>query len=258
MPTNRLIHKTIIVTGGGTGIGRGVALMMAAAGARIVLGARREGPLAETVAAIEAAGGQATYLSTDVRVEAQCQALVQHAVDTYGGLDGLVSNAGLYPRHELPDITQEIWDLTVDVNLRGHFFMVKHAMPALLERGGGSIIFVGSVHGYKGDADVLPYSAAKGGLWVMCKNLARTYAPHGVRVNYINPGWVASEGEVHHRAELGQSIEWLEQQGREFVPSGRLATPEDTGHVCVLLASDDATQITASAINVDGGLSVVM
>jgi NAD(P)-dependent dehydrogenase (short-subunit alcohol dehydrogenase family) len=255
---NRLEGKVAMVTGGGTGIGRGIAVMLAREGARVVVAGRRTAPLEETVGIIRAAGGEARALSTDVTVEGQVQALVQGTVEEYGGLDVLVSNAGLYPRRELPELTEEIWDLTVDVNLKGHFLCAKHAIPALLERGGGSIIFIGSVHGYAGGSDVLAYSAAKGGLWTMTRNLARTYARQHLRVNYINPGWVASEGEMAHRRELGYSEEWLAEQGRTIVPSGRLQTPEDTAQVCVLLASDEATQITATRFNVDGGLSLIM
>lgn len=254
----RLAGKVAIVTGGGTGIGRGIALMLAQEGARVALAGRRPGPLEEVVAAIRADGGQALALSTDVTVEGQVRALVQRTVETWGGLDVLVSNAGLYPRRELAELTEAIWDLTVDVNLKGHFLCAKHAVPALLARGGGSIIFIGSVHGYAGGSDVLGYAAAKGGLWTMTRNLARTYARRQIRVNYINPGWVASEGEVAHRRELGYTDEWLTEQGRTVVPSGRLQTPEDTARVCVLLASDESTQITATRFNVDGGLSLVM
>ena len=255
---NRLENRVAIVTGGGTGIGRGIATVLAAEGARIVVAGRRTAPLDEVVADIRAAGGEACALSTDVTVEEQVQALVQHTVERYGGVDVLVSNAGLYPRMELPELTEEVWDLTVDVNLKGHFMCAKHTIPKLVARGSGSIIFIGSVHGYAGGSDVLAYSSAKGGLWTMTRNLARTYARQQIRVNYINPGWVASEGEVAHRLELGYSEEWLEEEGRNTVPSGRLQTPEDTAHVCVLLASDDGTQITATRFNVDGGLSLVM
>lgn len=254
----RVEGKVALVTGGGTGIGQGVAIMLAAEGAKVVVAARREGPLADTVRHIRDAGGVASHICTDVKIEAQCQDMVAYAVDTYGRLDVLVSNAGMYPRHELPDLTQEIWDETVDINLRGHFFCAKHTIPVMVEQGGGSIIFVGSVHGYTGGSDVLAYSAAKGGLWTMTRNLARTFAPKRIRVNYINPGWVASEGEVAHRRELGYPDEWLEEQGRALVPTGRLQTPEDTAHVCVLLASDDSTQLTATRFNVDGALSVIM
>ncbi len=255
---HRLAGKVAIVTGGGTGIGRGIAVALAREGARVVVGGRRLGPLESTVAQIVADHGQAAALSTDVTVESQVQALVRHAQDLFGGLDVLVSNAGLYPRRELPDLTEDIWDLTVDVNLKGHFLCARHAIPAMLARGGGSIIFIGSVHGYMGGSDVLAYASAKGGLWTMTRNLARTYARQQIRVNYINPGWVASEGEVAHRRELGYPEEWLEEQGRTVVPSGRLQTPEDTAHVCVLLASDEGSQITATRFNVDGGLSLVM
>jgi len=92
----------------------------------------------------------------------------------------------------------------------------------------------------------------------MTRNLARTYARDQITVNYINPGWVASEGEVVHRRELGYPDEWLEEQGRELVPLGRLQTPEDTAHVCVFLASKEGSQITATRFNVDGGLSTIM
>lgn len=255
---NRLGGKVGIVTGGGTGIGRGIAEMLAAEGARVVVAGRRQEPLEQVVAAIRAAGGEARALSTDVTVEGQVQALVSCAVEAYGGLDVVISNAGLYPRMELPDLTEEVWDLTVDVNLKGHFLCAKHSIPQLAARGGGSIVLIGSVHGYMGASDVLAYASAKGGLWTMTRNLARTYARQQIRVNYINPGWVASEGEVMHRRELGYADEWLEEQGHTAVPSGRLQTPEDTAHVCVLLASDESTQITATRFNVDGGLSTIM
>ncbi|MEW6753221.1 MAG: SDR family oxidoreductase [Candidatus Latescibacterota bacterium] len=255
---SRLQGKVAIVTGGGTGIGRGIAGMLAAEGACAVVAGRRPGPLDEAVAQIRAAGGEALALPADVTIEEQVCRLVQRTVEQYGGLDVLVSNAGLYPRRELAELTEEIWDLTVDVNLKGHYLCARHAIPAMVARGGGSIVFIGSVHGYMGGPDVLAYAAAKGGLWTMTRNLARTFARQRIRVNYINPGWVASEGEVAHRRELGYPDGWLEEQGRTVVPAGRLQTPQDTGYVCVLLASDDATQITATRFNVDGGLSVVM
>ncbi len=255
--SKRLEGKVAVVTGGGTGIGRGIALMLGREGACVVVGARREAPLAETVRLIREAGGQASYLRTDVTVEADCKALMDYAVSTYGHLDVLVSNAGVYPRRLLPDLTEEIWDQTIDVNLKGQFFCCKHAIPHMIARGGGSIIIIGSVHGYTGGSDVLAYSAAKGGLWTMTRNLARTYAPNHIRVNYINPGWVASEGEVVHRRELGYPDDWLEEQGRKL-PMGRLQTPEDTAHVVVLLASDESSQLTATRFNVDGGLSLTM
>jgi len=254
--SGRCASLVAAITGGGTGIGAGVAEMLAKEGARVVVCGRRETPLVNTVARIRAAGREAAWTQCDVRVEADCRRLVEYTVKTYGRLDCLVSNAGLYPRCELPDLTQEIWDLTVDVNLRGHFFCVKHTIPQMQQQGGGSIIFVGSLHGFKGDSDVLAYSAAKGGLLTMTRNLARTYAPDLIRVNYINPGWVASEGEVRHREELGESTAWLEEQGKTL-PMGRLQTPEDSGHVAVFLASNESEQVTATVFNVDGGLWLV-
>jgi NAD(P)-dependent dehydrogenase (short-subunit alcohol dehydrogenase family) len=127
----------------------------------------------------------------------------------------------------------------------------------MVERGRGSVIFVGSVHGYTGHSDVLAYSAAKGGLWTMTRNLAKTYAPKQIRVNYINPGWVASEYEVRQRKEQGLPDNWLEETGKTL-PMGRLQTPEDSAHVALLLASDESSQITATRFNVDGGLSLVI
>ena len=253
----RIEGKVAIVTGGGTGIGQGIALMLAQEGARVVVGGRREGPLVQTVQRIRHAGGEATYRCTDVTVEADCVALVDQAVGAYGGLDVLVSNAGAYPRRLLADLTESIWDQTLDVNLKGHFLMSKHAIPRLVERGGGSIIFIGSVHGYVGAPDVLAYAAAKGGLWTLTCNLARSFASQHIRVNYVNPGWVASEGEVMHRRELGYPDDWLEEQGRKL-PMGRLQTPEDSAHVVLLLASDASSQITATRFNVDGCLSLMM
>jgi NAD(P)-dependent dehydrogenase (short-subunit alcohol dehydrogenase family) len=116
----RVEGKVAIITGGGTGIGRGIALLLAQEGAQVVVGGRRLAPLQDTVQRIRDAGGKASFLPTDVKSESDCRALVEYAVTTYSGLDVLVSCAGMYPRRELPDLTQEIWDETVDVNLRGH------------------------------------------------------------------------------------------------------------------------------------------
>ena len=114
---NRLEGKVAIVTGGGTGIGHGIAVMLAQEGARVVVCGRRRGPLDDTVAKIGAAGGEARALTADVTVEDQVRSLVEAAVEAYGRLDVLVSNAGLFPRRELPELTEEIWDISVDVNL---------------------------------------------------------------------------------------------------------------------------------------------
>jgi NAD(P)-dependent dehydrogenase (short-subunit alcohol dehydrogenase family) len=208
------------------------------------------------VARIQQAGGVASYRTTDVTVEAQVQALIEHAVRAYGGVDVLVSSAGAVTPARLLETTEENWDRTLAVNLKGHFLCAKHTVPAMLARGGGSIVFMGSVHGLIGAPELLAYAVAKGGLWTMTRNLARSYAADHIRVNYVNPGWVASEGETVNRRNLGFPDEWLAEQGRQL-PMGRLQTPEDTGRVVVLLASDDATQITGTWFNVDGGQSMM-
>jgi NAD(P)-dependent dehydrogenase (short-subunit alcohol dehydrogenase family) len=257
----RVQDKIAIVTGGGTGIGQGIAMRLAQEGAKVVVANRKAETGEETVRlAQEAAqrsgsGGTALFQQTDVTKEADCRALVEAAVSQFGGVDVLVNNAGIFPRATLEETTEELWDQIFAVNLKGVFFCCKYAMPVMRERGRGSVINIGSINAYVGGGNLFPYSISKGGLLTLTRNLASSWARHQVRVNFLNPGWVITPGEIVVQGREGHDAEWLEQQGKRM-PLGRMQTPDDAAWAAVYLASDESAMVTGQALNVDGGGSM--
>jgi NAD(P)-dependent dehydrogenase (short-subunit alcohol dehydrogenase family) len=257
----RIQNKIAIVTGGGTGIGQGIATLLAREGAKVFVANRNRETGEETVRLAREAGsaagtgGTAVFHATDVTREADCRDLVQAAVSQFGGVDVLVNNAGIFPRATLEETTEELWDQIFAVNLKGVFFCCKYAMPVMRERGGGSVINIGSINAYVGGGNLFAYSISKGGLLTLTRNLAASWARHRVRVNFLNPGWVITPGEIRIQGIEGHDVEWLEQQGQRM-PLGRMQTPEDAAWGALYLASEESAMVTGQALNVDGGGSM--
>lgn len=251
----RVQDKVAIVTGGGTGIGQGIATVLAREGARVVVANRTPETGEETVARIRAEGGAALFHRTDVTKEADCRALIDTAVREFGRLDILVNNAGIFPRATLEETTEELWDEIMAVNLKSVFFLCKHAVPAMRRAGGGSIVNIGSVHGYIGAPNLVAYATSKGALLNLTRTLARALAPDRIRVNFLNPGWVITPGEIRIQGLEGHDRDWLEAQG-ERMPLGRLQTPVDAAYGVLYLASEESAMVTGQALNVDGGLTL--
>ena len=247
--------KVAIVTGAGTGIGRGIALAFAREGAAVLVANRNAENGIETVRQIEAIGGRAAFHRTDVSQERECAGVVWATVRMLGRLDILVNNAGIFPRGTLEETTEELWDRIFATNLRGPAFLCKHAVPEMRKAGGGSIINLGSTNQYTGLPNLFAYSCAKGGLLTLTRNLARALAPDMIRVNIVNPGWVITEGEIVVQAEEGRDEARLAEMGKSL-PFGRHQRPEDAAMACVFLASDESSQITGTEINCDGGRSM--
>jgi NAD(P)-dependent dehydrogenase (short-subunit alcohol dehydrogenase family) len=254
-PQGRVADKVAIVTGAGGGIGRGIALALAREGAAVVVASRRQEPGEETVRLIAGAGGRARWQRADVCAEQDCAAVVAAAVETYGRLDILVNNAGIFPRGTLEETTQELWDEIIDTNLRGPFFMCKHAVPAMRRSGGGSIVNIGSTNAYCGGTNLIAYACSKGGLLTLTRNLARALAPDRIRSNVVNPGWVVSEGELAVQAGQGHDAAWFAEMGPRQ-PLGRFQTPDDAAMAVLYLASDESAQVTGVEINCDAGRSM--
>lgn len=247
----RVDGKVVIVTGGATGIGRGISELLAKEGARVVIANRNRERGQEAEAAIRAEGGVALFVPTDVAKEADCQNLVAEAVRTYGRLDGLVNNAGIFPRSTLEETTEELWDQIFDVNLKGTFFCCKYAVPELRKAGGGCIVNIGSANSYIGAPNLFAYSVSKGGLITLTRNLSNALAGDRIRVNFVNPGWVITEMEIDIQAQEGHDEAWIAETGRNL-PLGRHQVPADAAYAVVYLVSDEATQVSGDLINVDG------
>ena len=247
----RVEGKVVIVTGGATGIGKGISTVLAQEGARVVIANRHEERGREAAREIADAGGQALFVPTDITREEDCRALVSAAVREYGKLDGLVNNAGIFPRATLDETTSELWDRIFSVNLKGAFFCCKYAVPEMRKAGGGCIVNIGSANSYIGGANLFAYSISKGGLVTLTRNLANALARDRIRVNFVNPGWVITEMEVEIQAGEGHNAQWLEEAARNM-PLGRHQVPEDAAYACLYLISDEASQVSGDLLNVDG------
>jgi NAD(P)-dependent dehydrogenase (short-subunit alcohol dehydrogenase family) len=247
----RVQDKVVIVTGGATGIGRGICEVLAKEGARVVVANRNAERGEETAAAIRASGGQALFVKTDVSCEEDCRNLVAEAVREYGTVDGLVNNAGIFPRATLEETTEELWDQIFDVNLKGAFFCCKYAVPEIRKQGRGSIVNIGSANAYVGGTNLFAYSVSKGGLITLTRNLANALAKDRIRVNWVNPGWVITDMEIVIQDQEGHDAEWLEEAGRRL-PLGRHQVPEDAAYATLFLISDESSQVNGDLMNVDG------
>lgn len=248
--------KVAVVTGAARGIGRGCAELLAREGARVVIGDVRAAEGAAAAAAIRDAGGEAHFQPTDVVQEERCAALIDAAVTVYGRLDALVNNVGWFPRAELHETTTELWEQVLNVNLRSAFYCCKYAVPRLREAGGGSIVNIGSINGIQALPNLVAYGAAKGGLLTLTRTLAGALVHDRIRVNYVIPGWVLSEGELALHAARGVGAEELQRAGAAL-PLGRHQTPQDTAYAVLYLLSDESAQVTGTIMHVDAGASTL-
>jgi NAD(P)-dependent dehydrogenase (short-subunit alcohol dehydrogenase family) len=251
----RLKNKVAIVTGAGAGIGRAIAERFGSEGAAVVI-AEIDGASGESAARhIQNAGGDAAFVQTDVSEEAQVKAMTQTALDRYGRIDVLCNNAAvLFFREEAPahELSNETWDRTIAVNLRGYWLCSKYVLPSMLRQGGGSIIHVASPTGLFGFTRLTAYSTSKGGVIGMMRAMAADYAPNHIRVNAVVPGTIDTPMNA---AELSDTR--TRERYAEITPARRLGTPADLAGIAVFLASEDSDYCVGGVFTVDGGLTAV-
>ncbi|WP_035850920.1 glucose 1-dehydrogenase [Kitasatospora azatica] len=248
----RFLDKSVLVTGGGTGIGRTTALAFAAAGARVTVSGRRPEPLAETVALIEAAGGSAVALPADITEESEVAALVEQVIARHGRLDVACNNAGVPGSgRRLHEFGLADWRRITDTNLQGVWLSMKYEIQAMLQQeGGGAVVNVASIAGLVGYLDAAPYTAAKHGVVGLTRSSAIDYGPKGVRVNAVCPGPVLTPMLEQARRDRGPSADEFYLRN---IPLGRLCRPEEVASAILWLSSDEASYITGQALGVDGG-----
>jgi NAD(P)-dependent dehydrogenase (short-subunit alcohol dehydrogenase family) len=250
----RLKDKVCIITGAGSGMGRVACEVFAREGALVAALDVAVASGEETVARVRVAGGEATFFACDVASEASVQVAVEGVVARYGGVDVLYNNAGIMPEadHSVVDTEVEVWDRVMAVNVRGPFLCCKYAIPAMLKRGGGSIINIASFVALVGcSVPQDAYTASKGALISLTKSLAIQFRPRGIRTNAICPGPI----------ETPLLMDWLLKDeaakqlrlGRQ--PSGRFGRPEDIVNCALYLASDESDWTNGATLVVDGGIT---
>ncbi len=248
----RLSNKAALITGGTSGIGRATAVLFAREGAEVAIVGRSDERGREVVAEIEQAGGTALFVRCDVRYTADCQHAVEETIRCFGRVDILFNNAGVFYANTILDCTEEEWDLTVDISLKGTFLMSKYCLPGMIAQGGGAIINNASGWGLVGGNEAAAYCAAKGGVVLLTKALAVDHSRQGIRVNCICPGDVDTPMLVQDAQRRG--LAWAEYMaGAAARPMGRVGQPEEIAKAVLFLASDEASFITGAVLAVDGG-----
>ncbi len=252
----RFEDKCVVVTGAGSGFGEAIAGRFAREGASVIVADLNAESSARVAAEINAAGGSACQKTVDVSEEDQVAVLMQTALDEYGRIDVLVNNAGYSHLSKLLwKISVAEFDAVFAVNARGVFLGCKHAIPAMIEQGGGAIVNIASIGAIAPRPGVTPYNATKGAVLTMTKGLALEVARHNITVNAVNP--VAAETGFMKGA-TGHDVLSDEMRATltSTIPRGRLAQPRDVAAAVTFLASDDGEFLTGTSINVDGGRSI--
>jgi NAD(P)-dependent dehydrogenase (short-subunit alcohol dehydrogenase family) len=251
----RLQHKVAVITGAGSGMGRVAAQMFAAEGAKVVVAEFGEEAGEETVRLVADAGGEASFVKTDVSREEDARAMVDHAVDRYGRIDVLYNNAGIMPEadHSVTDTDVAVWDQVMAVNLRGVFLGCKYAIPRMVEQGSGSVINISSFVALLGcSVPQDAYTASKGAVLSLTRSLAVQFGPKGVRSNAICPGPI----------ETPLLMDWLlkDEAAKQLRlarnPTGRFGKPEEIVNTAIYLASDESRWTNGAHFVIDGGISV--
>ena len=249
-----LNDKIAIVTGPSQGIGRAIALGLAAAGAHLVLAKHPDGRQEEVrqlQSEIEAMGRKTLLVMTDVSRVAELRALMQKTTETFGRIDILVNNAALlmsYGQLRAHEMSNEEWDRTLNVNLRGYWLCSKYVIPPMLSQKSGNILFIGSRTGLRGFSGFSAYSASKGGVLALMRSMAADYAPEGIRVNAIIPGTMDTPMNAQEFSEPGARDKYIPR-----IPARRLGVATDIAGIATFLATEEASFCIGGLYFADGG-----
>jgi NAD(P)-dependent dehydrogenase (short-subunit alcohol dehydrogenase family) len=249
----RLDGKVALITGAGNGMGRVASVLFAREGARIAVADWSDDGGAETVAAVEAAGGEAMFVKVDVARAEQVEAMVAATMERFGSLDVLYNNAGIFPADDggVTETPEPTWDRVMEVNLKGVWLGCKYGVPAMLASGGGSIVNVASFVALMGAATAqIAYTASKGGVLAMTREIAVEYGRQGIRANSLCPGPIATP-----MLEELMSDPARKRRRLVHIPMGRLGRAEELAKAALFLASDESSFMTGAQLVVDGGIT---
>ncbi len=251
--------KVVIVTGGGSGIGRATCVRFAEEGARVSVADLAEVSARETVALIKRKNGRAIAVQGDISIDVDARRIVEQTVKKYGAVDILVNNAAVFILLNTLEATPDDWDRSMAVNVKGHALMGKYAVPEMAKTGGGAIINIGAINSLIAEADMAPYNTSKAALLGLTRSMAVDYWKYQVRVNAVCPGIVYTpsvqrllEQQGMTRAQFEETGSWMNTPGMRIIMK-RIGEPNEVASVALFLASDDSSYMTGSYIVVDGG-----
>lgn len=248
-PRLGLVDRVALVTGGSRGIGKAVVELLASFGAHVVVNyVKDEQSAADTVSSARSIGVKALAIQADVSRVDEAERLLRQTVEHFNRIDFLICNAGIWEGGPVESISEELWDKTLDINLKGTWSVCRAAVPMMKKQRYGRIVIVSSTAGQRGEANVSNYAASKGGQISFTKSLAPELAAFGINVNCVAPGWVETDMTMDAMADAAvlDSI-------RKAIPLGRAATPEEIAGPIVFLCTEWANHITGEVLNVNGG-----
>ena len=254
----QLKDKVAIVTGGSQGIGKATALRLAAEGASVVVAARGREALDAVAAEIRAAGGRVATVQADVSRAEDCARLVAEAVRAYGRLDILVNNAGTSATGEFEAVTDERWQADFELKLYAAIRLARLAIPHMKQQGGGRIVNITNIGAKQPRAKSMPTTVTRAAGLAFTKALSKEFAPHGILVNTVCIGLVRAGQHETKAAKAGVTAEQLYADMAKDIPLGRVGRAEEVANAIAFLASDAASYITGSSLNLDGGSSAVL
>jgi NAD(P)-dependent dehydrogenase (short-subunit alcohol dehydrogenase family) len=249
----RLDDKVALITGGASGMGKVASHLFAGEGAKVVLTDVADEAGEAVAASIRGGGGQAAYVHADVSRASDAEAMVRFAVDSFGGLTVLYNNAGVFPERDgsVTETPEEVWDLTIGINLKGVYLGCRYGIPAMIKSGGGSIVNVASFVALMGAATPqVAYTASKGGVLSMTREIAVEFARKGVRANALCPGPIETPLLQELLADPDRR-----QRRLVHIPMGRFGRAEEIAKAALFLASDESSYMTGAALVVDGGIT---
>jgi NAD(P)-dependent dehydrogenase (short-subunit alcohol dehydrogenase family) len=243
----RLKNKVIVITGATSGIGKALATKCIAEGAKVLIHGIDESAGQKLV---DDLGENVKLCIADLNNLDSSKKIISSAIDSFGKIDSLVNNAALIERNNLLEISEESFSKTIAVNLQAALFLIKTAFP-YLNQTKGSVLNIGSINAYTGEASLLAYSISKAGLQTLTRNLANAHGVDGVRFNLINPGWILTEREYADQIKKGLPENWPEKLGKDNIPFGKMSTPAQLASACIYWLSDESIPFTGSVVDLE-------
>jgi NAD(P)-dependent dehydrogenase (short-subunit alcohol dehydrogenase family) len=246
-----LKDQVVLVTGSTTGIGEAIAHRAAGEGARVMVHGTREDAAREVVEAIRAKGGVAAYVVASLEEAGSAGVIMGRVIAEWGRIDVVVNNAATVPRATLETTSVELFDRIIAVNLRAPFLLAQAALPHFRRQGGGRVLNIGSINAYCGEKNLCVYSASKGALTTLTRNLADAYGIEGIRVNMLSPGWVLTKNEYETQLREGMPEDWPERLPKGLTPGGRLLMPEEIAAAAMYLLSHEAGLVNGTVMEIE-------